>query len=124
MGKSLIINLSSGRQAMPRLWVRLGHVDDLRRIGHSRMHLLPVSYWRSATLAQGAPFSLLARCIGMSRLDAQYYREEAKSCREAAERTRDRTTKEHWLEAERCWITLANQADVVTALGDLARKPK
>ena len=60
----------------------------------------------------------------MSRLDAEYYREEAKRCREAAEQARDRATKEHWLEAERCWITLANQAELVTALGALTTKPK
>jgi len=50
----------------------------------------------------------------MQRLDAEHYREEAKKCREAAGEAEDQAAKEHWLEAERCWLALANQAELVT----------
>jgi hypothetical protein len=52
----------------------------------------------------------------MSRLDARYYRDEARKCQEAAARARDRATQDYWLEAERCWFILANQAELVTML--------
>jgi uncharacterized alpha-E superfamily protein len=58
----------------------------------------------------------------MRRLDAQYYRDEAKRCREAAAQAKDSFTREHWLEAERCWIELANKAELVATLNALPKK--
>jgi hypothetical protein len=36
-------------------------------------------------------------------------------------KARDRAAKEHWLEGERCWITLANQAELVAALNAFSK---
>ena len=51
----------------------------------------------------------------MNALDAPYYRAEAKRCHESAAQARDPATKEYWLNSERCWIKLANQAELVAA---------
>jgi hypothetical protein len=59
----------------------------------------------------------------MRRLDAQHYRDEAKRCREAAAQAKDSSTREHWLEAERCWIELANKAELVTTFTAFPEKP-
>jgi len=48
-------------------------------------------------------------------MNAPYYRAEAKRCQEAAAQARDPTTKEYWLNSERCWLKLANQAELVAA---------
>jgi uncharacterized alpha-E superfamily protein len=53
--------------------------------------------------------------FGMNELDAPYYRAEAKRCQESAAQARDPATKEYWLNSERCWIKLANQAELVAA---------
>jgi hypothetical protein len=68
-------------------------------------------------------FALQARCTGMKRLDARHYRDEAQKCREAAARAKDSSTREHWLEAERCWIELANKAELVATFNAVAKKP-
>jgi hypothetical protein len=57
----------------------------------------------------------------MSRLDAEYYLDEARKCEAAAAKAQDRATKEYWLESARCWLTLANQAHIKTAF---SRNPK
>ena len=58
----------------------------------------------------------------MSRLNAKYYLEEAKKCEGEAAKARDAPTKEYWLEAARCWLTLANQAHIEAALGPPQKK--
>ena len=59
----------------------------------------------------------------MNGLDAPYYRAEAKRCQEAAAQARDPATKEYWLKSERCWIKLANQAELVADLNALPKIP-
>jgi hypothetical protein len=60
---------------------------------------------------------------GMNGLDAPYYRAEAKRCQEAAAQARDPAAKEYWLKSERCWIKLANQAELVADLNALPKIP-
>jgi uncharacterized alpha-E superfamily protein len=48
-------------------------------------------------------------------MDGPYYRAEAKRCQVAAAQARDPATKEYWLNSERCWLKLANQAELVAA---------
>ena len=52
----------------------------------------------------------------MSGLDARFYRQESEKCEREAAKARDALTKEYWIEAARGWLTLANQADMVTML--------
>jgi hypothetical protein len=59
--------------------------------------------------------------MSRSSLNAQYYRREAKRCREAAAEAKDGASEERWLEAERRWLTLANQAELVSALNSSPR---
>ena len=47
----------------------------------------------------------------MKLSDAKHYRAEAKKCRDAAASV-DSAARLHWQHAERCWLTLANQAEV------------
>jgi hypothetical protein len=63
-----------------------------------------------------AAFLFVGRYLGMSRKDAVHYRAEAEKCREAAALARDTATRLHWEQAERCWLTMAHQADVVVDL--------
>jgi hypothetical protein len=60
-------------------------------------------------------FFILARCLSMkpSRKDAVRYRAEAQKCREAADLAANSETRLYWQHAERCWLTMANQAEVV-----------
>ena len=51
----------------------------------------------------------------LSGMNAPYYRAEAKRCQETAAQARDPATKEYWLNSERCWLKLANQAELVAA---------
>ena len=48
-------------------------------------------------------------------MNAPYYRAEAKRCQDAAAQARDPATKEYWLNSEKCWLKLANQAELVAA---------
>ena len=48
----------------------------------------------------------------MKLSDAKHYRAEAKKCRDAAASAEDSAARLHWQHAERCWLTLANQAEV------------
>ena len=52
----------------------------------------------------------------MNGLHAKFYQHESKKCEKAAARARDAFTKEYWIESARRWLTLANQADMVTML--------
>ena len=52
----------------------------------------------------------------MSRKDAARYRAEAEKCREAAALATDSAARLHWEQAERCWLTMAKQAEVVVDL--------
>jgi hypothetical protein len=76
-----------------------------------------------AVRSAGAPFVVGRYFKAMSRssLNAEYYRNEAKRCREAAAEAKDGASEERWLKAERRWLTLANQAELVSALN---RKPR
>jgi hypothetical protein len=51
----------------------------------------------------------------LSGMNAPYYRAEAKRCQDSAAQARDPATKEYWLSSERCWLNLANQAELVAA---------
>ena len=64
---------------------------------------------------------MLPRYGRMNRLDAEYYLDQARKCEAAAAKTQDLATKEYWLESARCWLTLANQVHIKTAL---SRNPK
>jgi dsDNA-binding SOS-regulon protein len=59
------------------------------------------------------PFFVLGRYLSMSRKDAARYRAEAEKCREAAAMATDSAARLHWEQAERCWLTMAKQAEVV-----------
>jgi hypothetical protein len=48
----------------------------------------------------------------MKLSDAKHYRAEARKCRMAAAAAKNSATRLYWQEAERCWLTLANQAEV------------
>ena len=48
--------------------------------------------------------------------EGAHYRLEAAKCREAAGRARDSASRLYWELAERCWLTLANQAEVTVNL--------
>jgi hypothetical protein len=48
----------------------------------------------------------------MKLSDAKHYRAEAKKCRDAAASAEDSAARLYWQHAERCWLTLANQAEV------------
>jgi dsDNA-binding SOS-regulon protein len=62
------------------------------------------------------PFFVLGRYLSMSRKDAARYRAEAEKCREAAALATDSAARLHWEQAERCWLTMAKQAEVVVDL--------
>jgi hypothetical protein len=47
---------------------------------------------------------------------AMHYRLEAAKCREAAGKAKDSASRLYWQQAERCWLTLANQAEVTVNL--------
>jgi len=51
-----------------------------------------------------------------NRLDAAHYRIEAAKCHEAAVSAKDSATRLYWEQAERCWLALANQAEVAVNL--------
>jgi hypothetical protein len=67
------------------------------------------------TAVFGSPLRGSRVLSGMNGLDAPYYRAEAKRCQESAAQARDPATKEYWLNSERCWLKLANQAELVAA---------
>ena len=71
----------------------------------------------------GSPLRWSRVLFGMNGLDGQYYREEAKRCQEAAAKARDPATKEYWLKSERCWIKLANQAELMSPLDAVPKVP-
>jgi len=48
----------------------------------------------------------------MKPSDAKHYRAEARKCREAAAMAKDSAARLRWQQAERCWLTLANQTEV------------
>jgi hypothetical protein len=48
--------------------------------------------------------------------DTAHYRLKAAKCREAAGKARDSASRLYWQQAERCWLTLANQAEVTVNL--------
>jgi hypothetical protein len=48
----------------------------------------------------------------MKPSDVKHCRAEARKCREAAVRAKDSVASLHWQQAERYWLTLANQAEV------------
>ena len=48
----------------------------------------------------------------MKLSDAKHYRAKAKKCRDAAASAEDSAARLHWQHAERCWLTLANKAEV------------
>ena len=54
--------------------------------------------------------------MSAKRHEAAHYRVEAAKCREAAGRARDSASRLYWEQAERCWLTLANQAEVTVNL--------
>jgi hypothetical protein len=58
------------------------------------------------------------RCCGMiaNRLDAVHYRIEAAKCHHAAIAAKDSAARLYWEQAERCWLALANQAEVAVNL--------
>jgi hypothetical protein len=75
--------------------------------------------WRTEIV--DAPFPQILRlqlflpsCVTevMQPSDAKHYRAEARKCREAAVRAKDSVARLHWQQAERYWLTLANQAEV------------
>ena len=74
-------------------------------------------------LVFGSPLCCSRVLSSMNGLDAPYYRAEAKRCQEAAAQARDPATKEYWLKSERCWIKLANQAELVADLNPLPKVP-
>ena len=47
---------------------------------------------------------------------ATHYRLEAEKCREAAGRAKDSASRLYWEQAQRCWLTLANEAEVTVNL--------
>jgi hypothetical protein len=51
-----------------------------------------------------------------NRLDAAHYRIEAAKCHQAAIRAEDSAARLYWEQAERCWLALANQAEVAVNL--------
>jgi len=52
----------------------------------------------------------------MKPSDAKHYRAEARKCSEAAAMAKDSAARLRWRQAERCWLTLANQAEVCVNL--------
>ena len=58
-----------------------------------------------------SPFSSVVRGM-INRQDAVHYRIEAAKCHQAANRAKDSASRLHWEQAERCWLTLANQVEV------------
>ena len=46
---------------------------------------------------------------------ATHYRLKAEKCREAAARAKDSASRLYWEQAQRCWLTLANEAEVTHA---------
>jgi len=51
-----------------------------------------------------------------SRQDAAHHRLEAAKCHQAAIWAKDSAARLYWEQAERCWLTLANQAEVAVNL--------
>jgi hypothetical protein len=51
-----------------------------------------------------------------NRLDAAHYRVEAAKCHKAAVSAKDSAARLYWEQAERCWLALANQAEVAVNL--------
>jgi hypothetical protein len=51
-----------------------------------------------------------------SKKDAGHYRAEAEKCLKAAVVAKDSATRLYWEQAARCWLTMANQAEVVVDL--------
>jgi hypothetical protein len=51
-----------------------------------------------------------------NRPDAAHYRIEAAKCHQAAVSAKDSAARLYWQQAERCWLTLANQAEVAVDL--------
>jgi hypothetical protein len=51
-----------------------------------------------------------------NRQDAAHHRIEAAKCRQAAIRAKDSASRLYWEQAERCWLALANQAEVAVNL--------
>jgi|KBSMisStandDraft_5_1062788.scaffolds.fasta_scaffold1481239_1 hypothetical protein len=47
---------------------------------------------------------------------ATHYRLKAEKCREAAARAKDSASRLYWEQAQRCWLTLANEAEVTVNL--------
>jgi hypothetical protein len=64
------------------------------------------------------PFSCSSVICGMRANipEAVHYRLEAAKCREAAGNAKDSASRLYWQQAERCWLTLANQAEVTVNL--------
>jgi hypothetical protein len=54
--------------------------------------------------------------MSASSHEAAHYRAESAKCREAARKAGDSASRLYWQQAERCWLTLANQADVTVNL--------
>jgi hypothetical protein len=59
----------------------------------------------------------------MKPSDAKHYRAEARKCREAAAMAKDSAARLRWQQAERCWLTLANQTEVCVNLLAGRNKP-
>ena len=95
-----------------------GLLGEFQPSGRDHASLRTVSPPRAPLASTGERLLSLSN---MNRLDAQYYRAEAKRCQEAAAQARDASTKEHWLEGQRCWIKLANQAELVATLNGLQK---
>jgi hypothetical protein len=59
----------------------------------------------------------------MKPSDAKQFRAEARRCRDSAATAGDSATRLHWQQAERWWLTLANQAEVCVNLLEGRSKP-
>ena len=51
-----------------------------------------------------------------NRQDAAHYRTEAAKCHQAAIGAKNSVSRLYWEQAERCWLALANQAEVAVNL--------
>ena len=51
-----------------------------------------------------------------NRQESAHHRIEAAKCHQAALRAKDSASRLYWQQAERCWLALANQAEVAVNL--------